>query len=80
MVLSTPWEAPPNLCVLQPKVTTSKVSKVILTDGLFPQHNLRHLIWVKDDGSPTRYGQQQPFWDEQAMLWDIPVLFLVSLW
>ena len=80
MVLLTPWEDPQNLGAPQPKVTTPKDGKAILTEGLFPHRNIQQLVWVKDGGSPTKYGQEQLSWGELAMLWDIPILFFVSLW
>ena len=69
MVSLTPWEAPPNSGALQPKVITSTDGEAVLTEGLFPHRILRQLVWVKDDGSPTKYGQRPLSWEELAMLY-----------
>ena len=33
------------------------------------------MVWVKDDGSPTKYGRRVLSWNELMMLWDVPILF-----
>ena len=47
----------------------------ILANGLFPHGCLLKMIWVKDDGSLTKYVCQPLSWDELLMLWDVPILF-----
>ena len=76
MVSLKPWEALLNLSALQPRVITLTDGKAVLTEGLFSHRKLCQLVWVKDDGSPTKYGQRPLSFGERAMLWDIPIIFM----
>ena len=66
---------PPNSGLLHPSVTTSLDRLAILTRGLFPHDRLHQLVWVEDNGSPTKYGRWLLSWKEPTMLWDVPILF-----
>ena len=74
MITSTPDAAPPDSGLLHPSVVKSEDVRAILTRGLFPHDCLCQSVWVKDDGSPTKYGQQQLLCSKLAMLWDVPIL------
>ena len=76
MIPSTPHAAPPDSGLLHPSVALSEDGRAILTRGLFPHNCLRQLVWMKDDGSPTKDGHQLLSWKELAMLWDVLILFL----
>ena len=60
MVWLTPWEDPPNLEPLHLEVTPLANGKAILTGGLFSHQQLCQVVWVKDAGSPTKYGRCWP--------------------
>ena len=76
MIPSTPHVAPSYSDLLHSLVATSEDGWTLLTRCLFPHNCLCQLIWIKDDGSPTKYSRRRLSWSEISMLWDIPILFM----
>ena len=57
MVHSPPVPAPPSLGLLLPVVSPLEDREAILTSGLSPYQCLHQVVWVKDNGPPTKYWQ-----------------------